>query len=512
MSKSLLIVICDFLLLSLLSIANFDTPAQADAESKKKAEESAEQNFVDSQMVDLLKMSLDNERDRRVALTSDVEKLSKAAEESRKEAEMQKKILDARETELQRLAKTKGELEKEKAEILRKTLELEKRVSSSESRNIELQKDIVEAASKLEKSALERAELEKKIGDMREADSTSKLKLQAVQEELRRNKEYLETLKTESEQLKMENRAIEIEKRSLSTQLEVATTKTQIYEENLKRAQALVNIEKSEKEKIREHAENLAAGVTELAGAQEKLSQNVRDLRPKTASEIFEKIKQSFVKIVFNYTRKSLLGPSESAIEMSALPVNISGEPWLVFGATDTVLEPTLNKWFAPETLSMSVSGKSYRFNPKKVYSVAEEPRLLAVRIPKEFLEKEKLTPLELSENQFGFSDCVVIDWRKSYYGQSPFRSDFEVPSYAQLDVGLLQSVFGTFSPGAGDYVMSRSGDFLGCMVDSDAAILIKKITPILALALGKDYKKGEAEKFVGSASARLKLLPLRLR
>lgn len=126
---------------------------------------------------------------------------------------------------------------------------------------------------------------------MKQMDSSTKQKLEAVQTELRLNKEYLEKLKVEGEALKSENRAIETEKRALATQLEVATTKTQIYEENIKRYQTLVDIEKNEKEKIREHAETLAVGVGELATQQEKLTQNVRDLRPQTSSEIFENIK-----------------------------------------------------------------------------------------------------------------------------------------------------------------------------------------------------------------------------
>ena len=134
-----MIVICDFLLLSLLSLANFDKPQ---VDEKKEAEQKLaleQQSFADSQMLDLLKMSLDAERDRRISMDSDVAKLEKIAEENKKLAQRQKKILDARENELKLLAKTKSDLETEREQILKKSGELQSRVNQAEKRNQRLQ-------------------------------------------------------------------------------------------------------------------------------------------------------------------------------------------------------------------------------------------------------------------------------------------------------------------------------------------------------------------------------------
>lgn len=82
MSKSILVVICDFLVLSLISLVNFEDMPSATQEDKQKEEAIVVKSFADAQMVDLLKMSLDSEREKREALKSDVEKLSQAAKES----------------------------------------------------------------------------------------------------------------------------------------------------------------------------------------------------------------------------------------------------------------------------------------------------------------------------------------------------------------------------------------------------------------------------------------------
>ncbi len=512
MSKSILIVICDFLLLSLLSLANFDKPKDDAADAKRKIAASQEQNYADSQMIDLLKMSLDNERERREELSSDIDKLSKAAAKSREHALNQEKIIAARERELETMSKTKAELESERERILAQSRELELRVKSSEGRNLALEKEILSTSQKLEKFATERIALEKQLGDMREVDYSTRLKLQAVQRELKDNKQHLEKLRAESDLLKQENRAIETEKRALATRLEVATTKSQIYEENLKRAQTLVDIEKSEKAKIREHAETLAVGVSELATSQKALNEDVKNLRPKTSSEIFDNIRNSIVTISFKYERKTLLGTSDSSVEVRAFPLEIAGKHVLIFSSAGTVLAPTPNKYFPPETLSISVRGKGFRFSPRLVYSLAEDPRVLLIDVPEEFIKKEEIKPISPAKSYFSFNDCVILNPQTNYYGQVPYRADFKNSNYLQLDVGLFQSLFGTFSPSEGDMVLTRSGEFMGFVVNGDAAILIKKATPAFSLALGANYKPANADKFVAETSLRLKTVPYRLK
>ena len=385
-------------------------------------------------------------------------------------------------------------------------------MDSAEKRNEKLQNEIVSAGERLEKSARERLELERKLGDMRQADSSSKQKLEAAQEELRRNKQKLEELRVEGESLKSENRAIENEKRALATRLEIASAKTQIYEENIKRYRALVDIEKTEKEKIREHAETLAVGVGELAAQQKNLSETVRDLRPKTSSEIFQSVKNRFATVVFDYTRNGLFGDGKTNAELRALPVKFAGKVWLVFRAPSVVAPTSKDKYFAPDSLSVSVRGRGFKFSPVGLNSIAEDPRLLALEVPQTFLEKEKIEPLEIPQNFFAYSDCAVVDPEKFRYGLVPFRADFKNNTYAKLDVGLMESVFGAFSPSDGDIMLSRNGEYMGNMLGGSLAILLKSITPAKTMPVGASYSAAAADSFVKTNSARLEKIPFSLR
>ena len=160
-----------------------------------------------------------------------------------------------------------------------------------------LQSEISGAMEKLKKTSQDREQLQAQLSDLHKSDSTLKARLESVQGELESNKAHLEKLKDESERLKNENRAIELEKRALSARLEVASVKSQIYEQNLKKAEAMVQVEKSEKQRIQQHAEKLAEGVGELAAQNEKLAQDVKDIRPFTASEIFEEARKNAVSL-----------------------------------------------------------------------------------------------------------------------------------------------------------------------------------------------------------------------
>ena len=205
MNKSILIVVCDFLIISILSLVDFDSGKAEQAAQEEQIAVEAVENFSDAQLVDLLKMSLDKEREKRMELDKDISRLSESVESTKAQSERRKKLLEAREMEISQLAKTKESLEREKESIQKKAKDLETRVTDIDRKNALLNEEIISAAKRLEKSNQERIELERKLGDMRQTDTASQAKLKLLQEELKRNKDHLESLKVESEKLKDEN-------------------------------------------------------------------------------------------------------------------------------------------------------------------------------------------------------------------------------------------------------------------------------------------------------------------
>ena len=61
MNRSLLLVICDFLLLSMLALAKFDEPEEAQQQQVTEAVQ--HDTLADQDLIDVLRMSLESERD-----------------------------------------------------------------------------------------------------------------------------------------------------------------------------------------------------------------------------------------------------------------------------------------------------------------------------------------------------------------------------------------------------------------------------------------------------------------
>ena len=498
MNKSLLIVICDFLLLSLLSIANFDKPARSKREISEAEKSVENETFVQTQMLETLKTALEAEQQRHLALSENVERLSKVAEANLKQAQTHKKILGERERQLRQMQSAKAELERERERILKKSAELEQKVASTDKRNAALQGEIITAAAKLEKSAEERVELEKRMGKMRQADASIKRQLQTVQQQLKQNKENLARLQDESNRLKLENRAIEAEKRALATQLEVAATKTQIYEKNLERAQILIDVEKAEKEKIIVHAENLSSNVSTLAQAQKDMSKNIDNLRPQTASETFEKIRPLFAEISFKYSDGGLLGKKNASKKTSALPLKINGHAYLLVEAGATPLAFSGNAE-APEKLDITVQAGGKIYSPDRLLVADGAKRILAISLPDGFIGDALAIPLASEQNTYRFTDCIVVNPNTKYYGQTPFMANFTRKDYAKVDVGLIESIFKTFSPAAGDIALTRSGEALGIMTSSTDLYIPRALNASRAILLGDAYSKAAAQALLRS-------------
>ena len=54
------------------------------------------------------------------------------------------------------------------------------------------------------------------------------------------------------------------------------------------------------------------------------------------------------------------------------------------------------------------------------------------------------------------------------YYGEVEFKLDPRTPDYVRMKNRLFSRVFGEYSPSTGDLVLSKTGEFLGIMVNSD--------------------------------------------
>jgi hypothetical protein len=89
---------------------------------------------------------------------------------------------------------------------------------------------------------------------------------------------------------------------------------------------------------------------------------------------------------------------------------------------------------------------------------------------------------------------------REGYYGECKFEIDLSTPEYVKLDRNLLKGLVGKFNPSRGDFVFSKSGEFLGVMANSTYCMMFQKLDTSATLQLGPDVR----DQHTGETLARL--------
>src|SRR5690606_1697533 len=110
----------------------------------------------------------------------------------------------------------------------------------------------------------------------------------------------------------------------------------------------------------------------------------------------------------------------------------------------------------------------------------------------------------------FKFTEAVLISNGGAGYGEVPFKLDPADPRYVRMDNRLVRRLFGDFSPSRGDLVLSKTGELLGIMVNSEYCAIVTNFLPAQTLRTGEAGSQRTSVIFTDLAG-RLARLPLRL-
>ena len=111
----------------------------------------------------------------------------------------------------------------------------------------------------------------------------------------------------------------------------------------------------------------------------------------------------------------------------------------------------------------------------------------------------------------FKFPEAVLVNGGGKGYGEIGFKLDAAQPGYVRLDNRLFKRLFGDFAPSRGDLVLSKTGELLGIMVNSDYCALVTNFLPLKTLRTGDDVKAQHSAEMLNDLAARVRLLPLKL-
>jgi chromosome segregation ATPase len=269
MNRSILIVICDFLLISLLAFSTVDINKVGEEGTQRTVQVESATNRVEASGKDLaavMQLALDEERKSRDQLLGELSRARTAMTEGERQAQSLQEQLQNREQQAQQLQQQRFQLEQQFTAAQTNILQL----------NRQLQSTAGEA-------------------------SLSKERLSQTEAEARRQAEEAAALQQRLAQLARSNQIVLSEKQQLASRLQVAEVERRHANEQAAAMQEQVKIEREEKAK-------LAEGVKVLATQSGQLAEEIRENRPLAPNTIFNDFASNRVEARINAYRTGFFG------------------------------------------------------------------------------------------------------------------------------------------------------------------------------------------------------------
>jgi hypothetical protein len=454
MNRSILIVICDFLLVSLLAFSTVDINKVSDANAQRQLRTQIATNRVDSgkDLANVMRLALDDERRSREQLMGELAK-------SKQEAAQQQAVLEQRDQKARQLEQALQMREQEAARLQETQTNLQQRFTAAQASiqalNQQLQNSSSEAVISREKLASLDAELRRRMADA--AALQSQVATLARSNELSLN-----------------------ERQQLASQLAVAQAERRDAQQQASRMQEQVKAEREEKARLAESVKTLATRSGELA-------KEVRENRPLAPNTIFNDFVSNRVDTRFTAYRSGLLGSDKTKITSSVLVTDGANTFALchVQETPFTFWNPGVD-W---ESLTCTLGHNAVHRSVAQLSFHYDDPRIIVIPVSAEQVRELGCKVYKTSADPYKFQDAVLVGAREGYYGECGFQIELDTPNYVKLDRNLLKGLFGKFNPLRGDLVFSRTGELLGVMANSSYCLMVRNFELAATFQLGQDMR-----------------------
>lgn len=454
MNRSILIVICDFLLVSLLV---FSTPdmSKVNENSEKIAATTPAKPQVDSKqdLGNVMRMALDEERKNRDALVQELKS-------TRDTVTQQQALVSDREQKIKTVQQ----------ELL--TREQESKALSEQQAKLQQQFTSAQANIQSLNSQLRSNEVDKLL---------SKEQLAAMQAETKKQVQEAMALQARLSQMQKSNQMVLTEKQQLANQLLVADAEKRSAAQQVAFMQDQVKAEREEKAK-------LVDNVKTLATKSEALATEIRDNRPLAPNAIYNQFISNRVTAAFYAFKPGLLIDSNRRRETDTVLVSNGTNIYSLCHVQDTPLVITA----APTDWQSLTGALLHRGASSPIRSLSfslQDPRIVLMPVSDAEARALGCKVYRTSADPFKFQDAVVVGTREKYYGECKFQMDVNMPEYVKMDHSSLRGLFGKFNPSRGDLVFSKNGELLGVMANNTYCTMLKNFNPITTLEFSENMK-----------------------
>jgi X-X-X-Leu-X-X-Gly heptad repeat protein len=475
MNRTLLLILCDFLLLNLLALTRWEKAEPVAQKQPPVPEMSANAATKDQDLVETMRQSLADERATREQV---MERLSSTDS-----------TLAAREQALTALQTEKNTLTAERARLAQEKTELTSTLTETQRAAAELSQKVTAAAQEATLTREQLAQLQRELAEKQAEAERQKQALAALAQQQAEARKQIEGLT-------MAVVVAEQEKKNLRETAD--TLKTQVA------------AERADRIKVQETTTQLAQGVGQLAEKSGELTKEIRDNRPVNANVLFNDFLANRVQTTFLANRKGFLGQVNKTETTRTVFLTDGQQIYALLHISDTpfsLVMPGANWEKIHVEFSRPGGGKSEASS----IQFLSDPRVLVLPVTAEQVTAVGGKVYPLANEPFKFPEAVLVNGGGKGYGDVGFKLDAAQPGYVRVDNRLFKRLFGDFAPSRGDLVFSKTGELLGIMVNSDYCLVLGKFTPLATLKTGDDVKAQNPAQILDALGARYRSLPLEL-
>jgi hypothetical protein len=470
MNRSILIVICDFFLVSLLAFSSQDISKLSQTSSGSASKMTATSNQITPRqdLTNAMGMALEQERRNRNVLEAEVARLQQTA--------------SARAQEITNVQAQLRRAEQLQTQLYEQETNLMTQVALAQTNAAALSEQLRNAREETARTDAERAKLEAEVRKQLERAGVLEGQLAGLQES---------------------NQIIQADRVALNTRLQVTEAARQTA---LERATELQG------EVVAQHAVNvkLAESVNTLAAQSTNLAHEISANHELTPNEVFEQLATNRVMASFYGLKRGIFGTDSSKYKQTRILLAADGTNlFAVCHVQDTLLSlwnPAL--W---EDLSGSLIHESAVFSINSISFNIQDPRVVLIPVSPAEARSLACKPYRLAEDPFKFQDAVVAGTQDNYYGECKFQMDTETPGYLKMDHNSLKGIFGKFNPSGGDLVLSKTGELLGLMVNNNYCLVLSSLRPGARLKFGWETENPDTAQTFSELYALVTKMPFRL-
>lgn len=483
MNKTLLLILCDFLLLNLLALTKWETAEPPQANQPPVPELAANAVTRDQDLVEVMRQSLDDERSARDELAERLASVDSA--------------LAAREQSLTQVQSERDQLADQRAAVA-------ERLAETQHVATELTQRVASVTEEATMTKDQLAQLQRELAEKEAEANRQKEALASLEQQNAEARQQAEAARQQAEEARRQVQG-------LTLAVVVAEQEKKNLRETAEALKGQVEVERSERLRVQETTVRLAQGVGQLAENSVELRRELRDHRPINANTLFSEFLANRLTVSFSASRKGFLGPVNRAKETSTVLVTDGTRTYALLHLADTVFSLGENgvDW---ERLTVELAqGAGRRGAAPEVHFLAHDPRIVVLPLEDGQASAFGAKVYPLAGDPFRFPEAVLIDADGGGYGEVAFKLDPEEQGFVRVDNRLFKRLFGDFAPSRGDLVLSKSGELLGIMVNNDYCALLGNFAALATIRTGESILAQSTGALLDRLGARVRAMPLKL-